>query len=396
MTTRGADNFLVSQEMTTPVSDVTDETSSSSHDETKSTNSSPGGGQSTEHRLYVVNRAGTGEASYLMLTSDRAAVASYRLHTEIWKPTLDVTNFGVAVVDNFLYVIGGFDRQRARHLSRVVRYDPSEGTWVTCASLNVARAKFGVCAMGGMIYVCGGEKSDGRVTGSCEVYDPEADSWSKAGMLPQPRANPACASHRRELYCAGGYFGNTSHNNLWLYEDYKWNEVDVHYPHLLPASLDRCAVRCWTTPSISKFFRRYICCLSGVMSKVRGKDDRPMFLTDRRAFSYSTCISAMPKSSDTSDLISPWNLKLPAMNHARHSAGAVALGYKVYVVGGTSLETGQPVRIAEYLDTRTGIWEEDFNFRKGDVSNVACVLLAVPKIPVSERKVAYRLKWVMW
>lgn len=62
------------------------------------------------------------------------------------------------------------------------------------------------------------------------------------------------------------------------------------------------------------------------MSKVRGKDDRPMFLTDRRAFSYSTCISAMPKSSDTSDLISPWNLKLPAMNHARHSAGAVALG----------------------------------------------------------------------
>lgn len=61
----------------------------------------------------------------------------------------------------------------------------------------------------------GGEKSDGRVTGSCEVYDPEADSWSKAGMLPQPRANPACASHRRELYCAGGYFGNTSHNNLW-------------------------------------------------------------------------------------------------------------------------------------------------------------------------------------
>lgn len=69
----------------------------------------------------VTRPSRAGEASYLMLTSDRAAVASYRLHTEIWKPTLDVTNFGVAVVDNFLYVIGGFDRQRARHLSRVVR-----------------------------------------------------------------------------------------------------------------------------------------------------------------------------------------------------------------------------------------------------------------------------------
>lgn len=40
-------------------------------------------------------------------------------------------------------------------------------------------------------------------------------------------------------------------------------------------------------------------------------------------------------------------------------------GYKVYLVGGTSLETGEQIRIAEYLDTRTGLWEEDFNLRKG-------------------------------
>ena len=69
-----------------------------------------------------------------------------------------------------------------------------------------------------MVCMCcplGGEKSDGRVTGNCELYDPDTDSWSKAGMLPQPRANPVCAAHRKELYCAGGYYGNTSHKNLW-------------------------------------------------------------------------------------------------------------------------------------------------------------------------------------
>ncbi|KAK7502665.1 hypothetical protein BaRGS_00006240 [Batillaria attramentaria] len=392
MKKHGTGGFMVQEEVTTPSSDITDDTSTSSHDDVNSCSTSAGGDRLMEQRMYVINRAGSGEASYLILSPDRQQIVSYRLRTEIWKPIVDVTNFGMTVLQNHLYIIGGFDRRRAKHLSKVVRFDPSEGTWSTCASMNIARAKFGVCTMGGQIYVCGGEKSDGRVTGSCEVYDPESDCWTKSGMLPQPRANHVCAAHRHEIYCAGGYYGNTSHKNLWIYEDHRWGEVDEHYPHLLPNSLDRCAV---AVQDNTFYF------LGGVVSKARGNGERPMFFTDRRAFAYTTSISAMTtrKGSDlppTSDLISPWNFKLSPMIHARHSAGAVAMGYKIYVVGGTSLETGEQVRIAEYLDTRTGIWEEDFNFRKGDVSNVVCTLLSVPKIPPGERKMAYRLKWVMW
>ena len=47
-------------------------------------------------------------------------------------------------------------------------------------------------------------------------------------------------------------------------------------------------------------------------------------------------------------------------------------GHKIYVVGGTTLETGQQVRVAEYFDTRTGLWEEDFNFRKGHYLTLIC------------------------
>lgn len=387
-----AGGFLVPDEGTTPSTDVTDDTSTSSYDDVNSYSTSAGGDRMMEQRLYVINRAGSGEASYLILSPDRQQIVSYRLRTEIWKPIVDVTNFGIAVLQNQLYVIGGFDRRRAKHLNKVVRFDPSEGTWATCAPMKVSRAKFGVATMGGQIYVCGGEKSDGRVTGGCEVYDTETDCWTKSGMLPQPRANPACASHRREIYCAGGCYGNTSHNNLWNFENHQWAEVDEHYPHVLPSCLDRCAI---AVQDNTIYF------LGGVVSKPRGKGDRPMFFTERRAFSYTTSISAMSsaKGDDlpaSSDLISPWNFKLSPMIHARHSAGAVAMGYKVYVIGGSSLETGHQMRVAEFLDTRTGLWEEDFNFRKGDVSNVACTLLSVPKIPPSEKKMAYRLKWVMW
>ena len=66
-------------------------------------------------------RAGAGEASYLLVSADRQHIVSYRLRTEVWKPILDLTNFGLAVLNNSLYIIGGFDRRHARHLNRVVR-----------------------------------------------------------------------------------------------------------------------------------------------------------------------------------------------------------------------------------------------------------------------------------
>ena len=63
----------------------------------------------------------------------------------------------------------------------------------------------------------------------------------------------------------------------------------------------------------------------------------------------------------------------------------IMAGHKIYVVGGTTLETGQQVRVAEYFDTRNGLWEEDFNFRKGHyltlilfrVLSCLCLSLAV-------------------
>ncbi|GFR59644.1 kelch-like protein 9 [Elysia marginata] len=278
-----------------------------------------------------------------------------------------------------------------------------------------------------------GERSDGKVTASSEVYDPATDTWNKCGMLLAPRANCACAGYGRELLCAGGFHGGAAHNNLWIYEHHRWQEMDEDYPHRLPYNLDKCAI---ATVANTFFF---IGGVSTIESKSKSEKDKNKtegsssifhgtsrgnnnqnfnnnnnntlkvpaaskspergqkkvrFQTQRKVFSYTTQISAGEKirHGQQPDLISPWNFKLPPMIHARHSAGAVAVGHKIHVVGGTSVETGQMVQVSETFDLLKGIWEEDFTLRKCDVSNVCCVLLEVPKIPPSDRLNKYRLR----
>lgn len=41
------------------------------------------------------------------------------------------------------------------------------------------------------------------------------------------------------------------------------------------------------------------------------------------------------------------------------------LGDRIYVFGGSMMETGQAVRNVEYYSISSGQWQEDFRFRKG-------------------------------
>lgn len=77
--------------------------------------------QPNQQRLYIINRAGTGEAQYILLNQKRTDIESYSVRFESWKVTKGISNFGVAVVNNVLYVIGGYDIKNCKHLHRVVR-----------------------------------------------------------------------------------------------------------------------------------------------------------------------------------------------------------------------------------------------------------------------------------
>ncbi len=55
----------------------------------------------------------------MLLNNDRTEIASYGVRLETWRVIKDVADFSVAVVDNVLYVIGGYDKVNCRHLHRV-------------------------------------------------------------------------------------------------------------------------------------------------------------------------------------------------------------------------------------------------------------------------------------
>lgn len=345
-----------------------------------------------QHRLYVISRSGSGEAQYVLLNKDHTDIESYGVRLDTWRVTKDIANFNVAVVNNVLYVIGGYDKVNCRHLHRVVKYDPFETTWSQCAPLMKARAKFGVAVLDGKIYVSGGERSDGRVSCSCEVYDPQTDKWTDAGLLVAPRANHSCIVHDNEMYTAGGDFGTRSHDSLWMYENNNWEELDVDYPMKMPKSIDRFSM-CSVEQKI--YFIGGVACKPGGDSSQASK-----FTTERGIFSYTPHVStSKPRAPSLyglqSDVISPWSSRYSSMVRPRHSCAAHAIGKKIYVFGGCHLDTLQDVRVCEAFDTVKGHWEDEFHFRKGDLSNVVTAVLEVPRRH-DEEKINYHLKWVLW
>ncbi len=81
---------------------------------------------------------------------------------------------GVAVVNNKIYAIGGWDGD---YVSANEEYDPTTNTWTTKASMPTARLGFAIFVHENKIHVMGGYVNGMRPTSAHEVYDPETNIW---------------------------------------------------------------------------------------------------------------------------------------------------------------------------------------------------------------------------
>jgi len=84
-----------------------------------------------------------------------------------------------------IYLTGG---REPKPSASVYRYDLVQDVWTEVAPMNEPRSAHAALVLGGKIYTCGGERflpeTGAEVVRSCEIYDPDSDSWSFGPELP--------------------------------------------------------------------------------------------------------------------------------------------------------------------------------------------------------------------
>jgi N-acetylneuraminic acid mutarotase len=159
-------------------------------------------------KIYLIGGRTAGPSSTVNLTECYDPVSdSWNREASMLYP---VVSFASIVLDDKIYVIGGqdeFDSELNVAFNQI--YDPQTDNWSLGAPIPVSTLEAGAGATTGMnapkrIYVVGG--SNGFAAGSNQnfAYDPQADVWINATLMPTARHNPAVAVVNDLLYVIGG------------------------------------------------------------------------------------------------------------------------------------------------------------------------------------------------
>eukprot|EP01133_Synstelium_polycarpum_P004017 gene4017-4652_t len=103
-----------------------------------------------------------------------------------WRTTNDYlptgrTSFALAVLDEYLYVIGGY--KGSTPCADVDRYHPRTGSWCTVSSMGAKRAECSAVVLDDAIYVIGGSQP----TSTVERYNPHTNAWTLVCNLSNSR-----------------------------------------------------------------------------------------------------------------------------------------------------------------------------------------------------------------
>ena len=84
-----------------------------------------------------------------------------------------------------IYVTGG-ETNQGTSVNSVYVYDPQADAWAQLASMGIARRDHASAVVGGKLYVFGGSDDSGHLS-TAEVYDPASDSWAQVTSLTSAR-----------------------------------------------------------------------------------------------------------------------------------------------------------------------------------------------------------------
>lgn len=257
-------------------------------------------------------------------------------------PHIDQCNYGTAVLENELYVIGGCYNVCLKEYIHPFgfRYNAIANKWATIKPMQQDRCRFSLNALGQWLYAVGGVSehededlsdadANGGANSSVEVYDSMTDSWRYVTPIPEKRSQHAGTAHDQLLYISGGLDRQRVLATFWCYEPKQdaWE--------MLPDML-------------------------------RPRADHSMFAIDNKIF---VCGGWMEETSsehrnpvesiDVFDIETKVWRTVTTIPTPKYHAGCVAVDKRIYIVGGYlshSITFNRTPPTVEYYDIETNKW----------------------------------------
>nr|XP_060612165.1 kelch-like protein 22 [Anolis sagrei ordinatus]XP_060612167.1 kelch-like protein 22 [Anolis sagrei ordinatus] len=257
-----------------------------------------------------------------------------------------MSNQGVAVYNDFVYLIGGDNNVRGfRAEARCWRYDPRHNRWFQIQSLQQEHADMAVCILGDYIYAVAGRNYHEDLR-EVERYDPRTNTWEYVAPLQKEVFAHAGAALDGKVYIACG-----------RREEEYLKEFQCYDP----------GTNCWATLPDSPFRRAWhgMVALLGKLYVIGGSNTDCGFRQDVLEVS---CYS--PNSAQWT-MVSP----LPA---GHGEPGIAALDHRIYVLGGRSHNHGRLSAAVHIYDARQDRWGDGPSL-ENSISGMAACVLTVPQ-----------------
>ena len=250
---------------------------------------------STDSAIYAL--AGTGPGGPV-LEVERFDGREWTLETTL--PGHGLNAPAAVVLDNRIYLIGGFNTTTNVPSSDVLVYDLATKTWGTAPALPAPRGGHAATVLNGKIHIVGGGNSTSTIADHT-VFDPSTNTWTNLAPLPRAEGSPALVAFADKLYAIGGRSGFSDFGDVYVYDPAtdKWDSGPAIDPHGTAGAVVYC-------DSIYLF---------GGESQAKNITLDNVLRLD---FQHNTWVELTP------------------MPHARNFARAVLFQNDVYVVGGHS------------------------------------------------------------
>uniref|UniRef100_A0A8D0HDA0 Kelch-like protein 22 n=1 Tax=Sphenodon punctatus TaxID=8508 RepID=A0A8D0HDA0_SPHPU len=257
-----------------------------------------------------------------------------------------MSNQGIAVLNNFVYLIGGDNNVRGfRAESRCWRYDPRHNKWFQIQSLQQEHADLCVCVVGDYIYAVAGRDYHEDLR-EVERYDPQTNTWEYVEPLRKEVYAHAGAALDGKMYITCGRRGDDYLKELHCYDPDadRWDNLT-----------DSPVRRAWHGMAM----------LMGKLYVIGGSNNDSGY---RRDVHQVTCYSPVTNQ---------WTNACP-LPAGHGEPGIAVLGSRIYVLGGRSHNRGIRMDYVHIYDAEKDCWEEGPQLEE-DISGMAACVLTLPR-----------------